>query len=440
MSASIWAPGGTIDVNAESTNLEQSFTTTLGQSIYNLTSFTYVPNSNSIAVYRNGQRLVKGVDWNEDDSGTSFTLASTVASTIIAGESIVAVAVIGATSANVITAAASAQAAQLAATQAQQAAQNLPNAVVGGPNVTLVTDPTGSFWQYKTESDLADWLGLSAIATTANAALPKSGGTLTGGVIYNIPASVVAASNLNLVGLAGNIIHVTGTTTINTVQMVKGQVVDIIFDGSLTLVHDNTNNNLQGAANITTAIGDRAKYLCDGTTIYCYQYIRADGTPLKNSGIVSSSVVNLAGTSTDISIPLASAKRLTITLYGMSTNGSSIPTIQLGTAGGIVATGYGSNGAGISASSAAAVSNSNGFLLGNGGISPSVAITGTLVLVNAGGNSWVVQSAQFFQSSALITFSCGGVTLSGPLTKIRATTLNGTDTFDAGTISILMES
>lgn len=36
-------------------------------------------------------------------------------------------------------------------------------------------------------------------------------------------------------------------------------------------------------------------------------------------------------------------------------------------------------------------------------------------------------------------FSAGAVTLSGTLDRVRITTVNGTDTFDAGSINILYE-
>jgi hypothetical protein len=51
----------------------------------------------------------------------------------------------------------------------------------------------------------------------------------------------------------------------------------VVFDGILTLTHNATTNNLPGAANITTAAGDRAIYWSDGTTVYCMVYMPAAG-------------------------------------------------------------------------------------------------------------------------------------------------------------------
>lgn len=254
------------------------------------------------------------------------------------------------------------------------------------------------------------------------------------------PVNVASAATVDLTGASRKVAVITGTTNISAWSMTTGEVIDVIFAGALTLIYNATTNALPGADNITTASGDRAKLWYDGTTVYCMTYTRADGTPLK-AGITSYAPVSLAGTATDITVSQSNAKRITVILYGMSTNGSSIPSIRLGTAGGVAVSGYQDNGGTIIGSSGAgAVGHSQGFLLGNGGVSASSSITGTLVLVNMGNNTWVVQSAQFYQADSQISFTAGGIALSGPLTKIRATTINGTDTFDAGTMALLVES
>jgi hypothetical protein len=42
-------------------------------------------------------------------------------------------------------------------------------------------------------------------------------------------------------------------------------------------------------------------------------------------------------------------------------------------------------------------------------------------------------------NGASVRFGAGAVTLGGVLDRVRITTVNGTDTFDAGTINILYE-
>ena len=130
MSASIWAPGSdTVSIDAESTNKSQVFIATNAQILFTLTQFTYIPGSESIAVFRNGQRLIPGVDWSETSSASISLLVS-----VVAGEVIEVVAVIGATSANVILAQ---DAAASAAASAAEAAANA--AALGlGPGLVAV--------------------------------------------------------------------------------------------------------------------------------------------------------------------------------------------------------------------------------------------------------------------------------------------------------------
>jgi hypothetical protein len=90
-------------------------------------------------------------------------------------------------------------------------------------------------------------------------------------------ADIASATTLNLTTATGNGVHVTGTTTITGVTLGSGMLRLVVFDGILTLTHNATTNNLPGAANITTAAGDRAIYWSDGTTVYCMVYMPAAG-------------------------------------------------------------------------------------------------------------------------------------------------------------------
>ena len=89
-------------------------------------------------------------------------------------------------------------------------------------------------------------------------------------------AAIASAATVNLDTATGNRVHITGTTTITAVTLTRGPRT-LIFDGVLTLTHNATTNNLPGAVNITTAVGDRAIYESDGATVYCVSYIRSNG-------------------------------------------------------------------------------------------------------------------------------------------------------------------
>lgn len=112
------------------------------------------------------------------------------------------------------------------------------------------------------------------------------GGTAASTADFLTGATIASASTINLNTATGNRVHISGTTAITAVTLTRGPRT-LIFDGVLTLTHHATTNNLPGAANITTAAGDRAIYESDGTTVYCVSYITA-----------ASAVVTLAGTQT----------------------------------------------------------------------------------------------------------------------------------------------
>lgn len=104
--------------------------------------------------------------------------------------------------------------------------------------------------------------------------------TLLGAMNWVKGSDIASATTTNLTTATGNGVHITGTTAITAVTLGSGMWRAVIFDAALTLTHHATNNNLPGAANITTAAGDRALYWADGTTVYCLTYIRADGTSI----------------------------------------------------------------------------------------------------------------------------------------------------------------
>lgn len=80
-------------------------------------------------------------------------------------------------------------------------------------------------------------------------------------------ANVASATTTTLT--AGGAIHITGTTTITTLNTCatanEGQVVKLIFDGALTFTDG---NNLKLAGNFTTTADDSITLFCDGTNWY----------------------------------------------------------------------------------------------------------------------------------------------------------------------------
>ena len=150
-----------------------------------------------------------------------------------------------------------------------------------------------------------------------------------------------------------------------------------------------------------------------------------------------------SGTAVDFTGIPSWAKRITVMFDGVSTNaiGSAVPSIQIGDSGGIENTGYasyanyiGSNG------SVGATTSTTMFLTRAGGTLNSDTLYGHGVLTLLNSNTWVFSfNGGMFSGINYTTNGGGSKTLSGTLDRIRITTTNGTDTFDAGTINIMFE-
>jgi hypothetical protein len=154
--------------------------------------------------------------------------------------------------------------------------------------------------------------------------------------------------------------------------------------------------------------------------------------------VLGTEVATTSGTSIDVTGIPSWAKRVTVQLVGVSTSGTSRPLFQIGDSGGIETSGYlGAGGlvqVGVSAEN---------FTTGFGLVAGAAAhvIHGALVLTleDSSQNTWVAAGTFALSDAAEALITAGSKSLSAALDRVRLTTLNGTDTFDAGAINILYE-
>jgi len=164
-----------------------------------------------------------------------------------------------------------------------------------------------------------------------------------------------------------------------------------------------------------------------------------DGSNLTTNGLINSgtAVASTSGTSIDFTGIPAATKRITVMFNGVSTNGSSNYQIQLGS-GSVTTTGYISSSAYIPNASAIIATNSTTGLLIVPSVAASVLVYGQIIISLQNVNTWV-SSGNLARSDTVTYNSAGLIALSGTLDRVRITTVNGTDTFDAGSINILYE-
>lgn len=145
-----------------------------------------------------------------------------------------------------------------------------------------------------------------------------------------------------------------------------------------------------------------------------------------------------SGTAIDFTGIPSWVKRITVMLNGVSTNGGSPLQLQIG-AGSIETTGYNGNVANSNVTGYYTQAQTTGFPLCSSSPSASTnALTGALRLSLIGSNTWIIDGA-INPSTYLVGILAGNKALSGTLDRIRLTTVNGTDTFDAGSVNILYE-
>jgi len=159
--------------------------------------------------------------------------------------------------------------------------------------------------------------------------------------------------------------------------------------------------------------------------------------PLMN---LSTTVATTSGTAIDFTSIPSWVKRITINLNGVSTNGTSALIAQTGS-GSFDTLSYTSLGTIITAAAGiVAQTNTNGHLLDMTRIAVTDTTTGSIVLIQIATNVWASSGITYRTNATVANYMLtGNRSTSSTLDRIRITTVGGTDTFDAGSVNILME-
>jgi hypothetical protein len=200
--------------------------------------------------------------------------------------------------------------------------------------------------------------------------------------------------------------------------------IDKIKDGSVTSSDLIDSINLPGSPTVATATpGTKNNQLA--TTAY------VDGKM-----VLGTSVATTSGTSIDFTGIPSWVKRVTIMFNGLSTNGTSYKIVQIGS-GSVVTSGYTATNSYITNTNVCGAWNpATGFSFGDNGTSNN--ISGQITIILLSGNTYI-SSNVFGWANAESSVGGGSVTVNGIIDRVRITTVNGTDAFDAGSINIMYE-
>lgn len=284
----------------------------------------------------------------------------------------------------------------------------------------------------------------------ATANLPMDGFKLTG-----LGAGTTAGDSARydeLAALDAAAVKLTGNQTIAGTKTFSSPIAADITGNAATVtngVYTTGDQTIAGTKTFSSAIA--GNITGNAATVTNGVYTTGDQTiagvktfssqPVLPQKLTSGTAQNTtSGTSIDFTGIPSWARRITVSYTGISTNGTSIPQLQLGSAsGGIETSGYAGGYMVTGASALIGANFTTGLSLASGSNGAADVRVGISVFTLVSGNTWCGVTNLTNSSGTYAGMATTTKTLSGVLDRIRLTTVNGTDTFDAGSINILYE-
>lgn len=161
----------------------------------------------------------------------------------------------------------------------------------------------------------------------------------------------------------------------------------------------------------------------------------------QNLGGMLGAFTALSSTATTITGISAAARMVVLNIVGMSWNGTVAVRFRIGPSGGVATSGYlGAQSFIVNDTSLASINYTAGFDCSSDGAAGAGVYHGqvTFTLADAATNTWIAQGTLGRSDAGATYLISGSVPLSGVLERIAITTVAGTATADAGSISVLV--
>lgn len=264
--------------------------------------------------------------------------------------------------------------------------------------------------------------------------------------LYYAQETEFASANQSTAGLQAQI--TTATNTANNASALAGAAVTTANNAEATangLASSIATANATAASAVATA-GDAEIEAAAATAAVATALLKTGGTmtgPIvfasAQPGVVTraTAINTTSGTSHTFSSLPSGLRKIELLFNKVSTNGTALPRVRLGTGGVLATSGYESQSSTMTTAVVTTGSTAGFDVFSN---TAPYEITGKLSFDNLSGNLWICSGVLGFGSSLSATSTIGGlVTLGGVLDTLRLTTSNGTDTFDGGSINLLYQ-
>jgi hypothetical protein len=238
------------------------------------------------------------------------------------------------------------------------------------------------------------------------------------------------------------VIEQSGLTKRVAASVVRGGLVNADIDAAAAIAFsklaalDSANLLVGNGSNVATKVAVTGDVTISNAGVTAIGSAKVTPTMLTQPLTLATAQATTSGTSIDFTGIPSWARRITVMFVGVSTNGSSVVEVRIGD-GSIVASGYSSSGIFSTSTTLGGNASSTGFPIA--GVSAANLRHGTCVITNVTGNTWVASISGAYSDAAGSWHGGGSIALSGALDRIRLTTVNGTDTFDAGSVNIMYE-
>ena len=262
---------------------------------------------------------------------------------------------------------------------------------------------------------------------------------MTAAEAVNITAPIIAASTSKTTPVDADVLPILDSAASNILKKVTWVNVkatlktyfDTLYAATGSFAASGANNDITSLSALTNGIvGTSGNQTIAGTKTFSTQPV------LPNAPALQTLTATASGTGVEFTSIPSWVKKITVMMHGTSTNGSSNLRFQIGPSGGVETSGYlSSSGIGMTYGLDA-----GGFSLTSNITSASISSgIATFVLMGAATNLWAYSATTGYSNAAGAGVAGGSKALAGTLSRLKLTTVNGTDTFDAGSINILWE-